>query len=358
MQDFNLNINGTQNHSVNVGENHGNIDNRKITINHFEQRYNLKDRYEKGNDEYEYSAYCVGKFGNKAFNGCVPVTFINLHSNNRFMYDHIHINVPKNWYSELFFDSSIMKFKATIKPYNRANGSKDYGLIVTEVFTDSASKRTCISYSNSLKFKPMNIEDDIYNLAIETINNYSQETIAELVIRLLTMLDSSLSSIDQAIYSGFITNFILTQYFLNTSLNEQCNQNYIIRQLDKEVLLDLAKIVSNIIMKININSDSMYRYRDIFSYICYMCNFIQKIDKDVSKYTKKKFEEYNDIYKKLTKFGEKIDQKDTNKMFDKLKKKHYDFGFKYPENEDKMEKELWCSLLTMTHHLGYIDLLV
>lgn len=358
MQDFNLTNNGTQNHSVNVGENHGNIDNRVMNINHFDQRHNLKDRYDKGNEEFEYSAYCVGQFGNKAFKGCIPVTFINLHSNNRFMYDHIHINVPEKWYSELFFDGSIMKFKATIKPYNRGNGSQDYGLVITKIYTDSTSKKTNIKYSNSLKFNLINIYEDLYKLAKQTMEEYEQETIAELVIRLLTMLDSSLSSIDPAIYSGFITNFVLTQYFLNTSLNEQCNQNYIIRQLDKEVLSDIAKLVSNVIIEINMNSSSMYRYQDIFSHICYICNYIQKINKDVSKYKKEKFIEYTNVNNRLSEFGEKIEQKDTNKMFDKLKKRHRDFGFKYPENEKEMEKELWCSLLSMAHHLGYINLLV
>ena len=340
-----------------IGDNHGVVDNREITINHFDQRYNLKERYEKGNEEYEYSAYCTGKFGNKAFKGCVPITFINVHSNNRFMYDHIHINVPENWYSELFFNDSIMKFKAKIKPYNRKDGTKDYSLIITEIYTDSTSKKTNIAYSNSLKFKTIDLNEETYNLALETIQTYHNETIAELVIRLLTMLDSSLSAIDPAIYSGFITNFILTQYFLNTSLNEQCNQNYIIRQLDIDILFDLAKIVSDVIIKINTNSNTMYKYKDIFGHICYICNYIQNINKNVSDYKKEKFKEYTNINNKVSEFGEKINQKDTNKMFDKLKKRHKDFGFNYPNDKNEMEKDLWCSVLSMAHHLGYIDLL-
>lgn len=38
---------------------YGTVDNSVNITNHFNQRINLKERFEKGNIEHEYSAYCV-----------------------------------------------------------------------------------------------------------------------------------------------------------------------------------------------------------------------------------------------------------------------------------------------------------
>ena len=356
-----MSINMNDNNGSLIIGDHGTIDNSINITNHFNQRYNLKERFDAGNEEYEYSAYCVGQFGEKAFKGCVPVTFTNLHSQNKFMYDHLHIDVPKEWYSKLYFDGHIMKFKATVHDYNRSNKSKDYTLTITEIYTEDSSKQTDIKFVNSLKYPSFNISEENFNDGKYIIEeDYSQETIAEFTIRLLTMLDSSLASIDQSFYSGFITNFILTQYFLNTSLNEQCNQLYVIRQLDKDVLIDLALIVSDVIMKFNNGTESLYKYKDIFSHITYICNIIQNIDKNVNLKCKKNDNLYNEVSNNLETFGNKIGHNETKKMFDKLKKRHFDFGFKYPENEEELEKEkakLWNSLLTMFHNLGYVNIL-
>lgn len=354
-------INMNDNNGI-IGD-YGTIDNStNITINHFNQRYNLKERFDNGNEEYEYSAYCVGQFGEKAFKGCIPVTFTNLHSQNKFMYDHLHIDVPIEWYSKLYFDGHIIKFKAKVHDYDRKNKSKDYTLTITEIYTEDSSKQTAINFVNSLKYPSINIikenfDDGKYILEKE----YSQETIAEFTIRLLTMLDISLASIDQSFYSGFITNFILTQYFLNTNLNEQCNQLYIIRQLNKEILIDLALIVSDIIMKFNKGKESLYKYQDIFSHIAYICNILQKANKNASLRTNLNKNDYDEEYNNIKEFGNKIEHNETKKMFDKLKKRHHDFGFKYPKNETELDNEiysLWNNLLTMAHHLGYINILV
>lgn len=260
------------------------------------------------------------------------------------MYDHMHIDVPKDWYSELYFNNSIMKFKGIVNQYKRGNGTEDYSIKITEIYTDQTSKKTLVNHSNSLKFRNINLKDeDIIELKDYIINSMFQETLAEFTIRILTLLDSTLASVDNSFYSGFITNFILTQYFLNTSLNEQCNQIYIIRQLDKEILLDLALIVSDIIMTYNIDSNKLYNYKDLFSYICNICNVLQNIDKDCGKYSRDKFKDYKSIKEYIELFGNKIEHNDTNKMFDKIKRRHRDFGFSFPENKNEFENELYIN---------------
>ena len=102
------------------------------------------------------------------------------------------------------------------------------------------------------------------------------------------------------------------------------------------------------------------KYKDIFGHIAYICNILQKANKDITLKTTDNYKEYTDIDNSIKEFGRKIGHNETKKMFDKLKKRHYDFGFKYPENEEKLEKEknkLWISLLTMAHNLGYINIL-
>ena len=355
MKDNTVDINNSSIYG-NINNIDNSIDNSVNITNHFNQRINLKERFEKGNIEHEYSAYCVGKFGNKAYKGCVPITFINIHSYNQFMYDHMHINVPKDWYSELYFNDSIMKFKGTVLPYTRGNGTLDYSIKITEIYTDQTSKRTQINYSNSLKFRNIILkEEHINELKNYIINGMLQETLAEFTIRILTLLDSALASIDNSFYSGFITNFILTQYFLNTSLNEQCNQIYIIRQLDKEILLDLALIISNVIMTYNIDSNKLYKYKDLFSYICNICNVLQNINKNCGKYTKGKNSEFIELNSNLNLFGNKINHDNTNKMFDKIKRRHKDFGFSFPENKEEFENELYVNLIKLLCNLGYIN---
>lgn len=335
---------------------YGTVDNSVNITNHFNQRINLKERFEKGNIEHEYSAYCVGKFGSKAYKGCVPITFINIHSYNQFMYDHMHIDVPEDWYSELYFNNSIMKFKGVVNQYSRGNGTLDYSIKITEIYTDQTSKNTSVNYSNSLKFRNILLkEEHINELKDYIINGMFQETLAEFTIRIFTLLDSALASIDNSFYSGFITNFILTQYFLNTSLNEQCNQIYIIRQLDKEILLDLALIVSNIIMTYNIDSNKLYKYKDLFSYVCNICNVLQNINKNCGEYNKGKNNEYIELNNNLNLFSTKINHDNTNKMFDKIKRRHRDFGFNFPENKNEFENELYINLIKLLCNLGYIN---
>lgn len=332
------------------------IDNSVNIINHFEQRINLKDRFDSGNREFEYSAYCIGKSGNKAYKGCVPVTFINIHSCNEFIYDHLHIDVPNDWYSELYFDDNIMKFKGIVNKYERANGTYDYSIKLTDIYTDQISKFTRVNYSNSLKVKNIILTNEQnQELKDYIINDMLRETLAEFTIRIFTLLDSALASIDNSFYSGFITNFILTQYFLNTSLNEQCNQTYILRQLNKDILLDLALIVSNIIMMYNIDFDEIRRYKDLFKYTCNICDILQNINKDCSKYNKNNFSEYKSVNDNIGLFSDKIQQCNTNKMFDKIKRRHRDFGFTQCENKEDFINNLYINLIKLLCNLGYIN---
>ena len=327
------------------------------TINNFEQRLNLKERYNPDKPiKYEYSAYCVGKYGNKLFNNCVSITCVNLHSYNLFMYDHIHVNLPIKWYNDSIFDNNIIKFKGIVEEYVRSDGSKDYTIKVTDILC--SSNRIIGIYNNSLKLQPINFSKQFLDSARKVIEEeLSKEIIFEFVIRLLTILDSSLCSQDELFYPGFVSNIILSYYFMNTNLNDLCQQKYLLRQLNKDILLDLGKIVSELIIKINEDKNSLYLWRHLFIKVSEICNVIQKIDKDLSKQNKKNRDDYKTVNDNIKLFGEKIDSNSTNKMFNKVKMRHIDFGFSYPESEEELKKyetTLWGSLCKMFYHQGYL----
>lgn len=323
-------------------------------INNYDLRWTLKERYNPKNPiEYEYSTYCVGRYGKKIFDDCVSVTCVNLHSNNLFMYDHIHIKIPVNWYDDSIFDNNVLKFKGIVEPYDRSDGSKDYGIKVTEVI--SITNRMIGIYNNSLKLAPLKFTEHFLELAKHVIENeISKDIIVEFVIRMLTILDTGICAQDDVVYPGFVSNIILSYYFMNTNLNELCQQKYLLREYDKEILLDIGKIISTIIININEDKQSIFLWRHLFILVSKICNVLQGIEKDTSKQNKKNKDEFDCVFEALKTFGNKINSIDNKKMFNKLKMRHVDFGYKYPEDKEEFDKMLWNNLCKMFYYQGYI----
>lgn len=368
MNDLNLHdmkvntINGPQF----IGENKDNtinnhVDNStNITINnHFEQRLNLKELYEHGNPIKEYIGYCVGRFGKKTFHGCVSVTFINVHSGNRFIHDHMHIDVPKKYYDEnkdYLFDGHLIRFKAIVYPYKRKDESIDYTLEIKDMI--DVNRKIFASGLHSSKINTSYPDKDcieiIDNIINDELDSY-HDSILEFVTRTSTKLDIMLLTLDskECLNSpDFISNAIKTQYFLNTKLNEQCNQDYMLRKLSTKALIDLAKIISNILISLSDDKD-FWLYRHVFKRIGDICNYIQGINMNTTLMNKNNREDYKPIYNSLKSFGEKICNDDSKRMFDKVRNRHFDFGFDYPEDPDKYNELLCKDLVRMLNYYGY-----
>ena len=329
--------------------------NTTINLNYYDQRLNLKER--DNGKEYEYVAYCVGLFKAKcikSLKNCVPITCVNLHSDYRFMSDHIHINLPQKFYDDSLFENNIIKFRGIVKPYKRGNGSEDYTIMITKVLC--TTNRIHGIWNNSIKLPTnINFTEKFY----ESCDNWfeeecSTETISEFVIRMLETIDISLCAQDNMFYPGFVTNIILSYYFLNGKLNDMCQQHYFINQLDREILIDLAKITSFIVIEINKKDNNLYLWKHMFMKLSDVCNVLQGIDKDISLKTKQNKEEYKIVNDNINNFIEKIGSENHNKVFDKLKNRHRDFGFRYPENIEEFNKKLKEDMYKMFYFKGYV----
>jgi hypothetical protein len=339
--------NGTINNSTN------------ITINHYEQRLNLKELFEHKNPIREYIGYCVGKFGKKEFNGCVSVTFINVHSDNRFIHDHMHIDVPKEYYENNkydLFDGNIVRFKAKVHRYPRKDKTIDYTLKIKDII--DAKRKIFASGLHSSKINKYdpgeNCVEIINNITNDDLDRY-HDLLLEFVTRVSTKLDIMLIGMDfkDCLKSpDFISNAIKTQYFLNTKLNEQCSQDYMLRKLSTESLIDLAKIISNIFISLS-DDKEFWLYKHVFKRIADVCNYLQGINKDCSLRNENNREEYNDINNTIKSFGENFNNNDSNRMFNKVRNRHFDFGFYYPEDPDKYNETLCRDLVRMLSYFGY-----
>lgn len=347
--------NWTVNDSDNWFNDYSINDSFNTTINYYDQRKNLKDR--DNGKEYEYVAYCVGLFKNdrKKLKDIVTITCINLHSDYRFMSDHIHIDLPKKMYNESLFENNIIKFRGIVKPYKRSDESKDYTIEITKVLC--TTNRIHGIWNNSIKLpNNINFTEIFYNSCDKWFEEEcTTEKLAEFVIRMLETIDISLCAQDNMFYPGFVTNIILSYYFLNGKLNDMCQQNYFINQLSRGVLIDLAEITSYIIIEINKGNCNLYLWKQMFMKLSDVCNVLQGINKDISLKTKYNKDEYNDVNDNINKFIDKINSDNPNKVFDKLKNRHRDFGFRYPENVDDFKKELREDLYKMFYFKGYIE---
>lgn len=330
-------------------------DSFNTTINYYDQRLNLKERND--GKEYEYVAYCVGLFKNdrKKLKDIVTVTCVNLHSDYRYMSDHIHIDLPQKIYDDSLFENNIIKFRGIVKPYTRkSNNTTDYTILITNVLC--TTNRIHGIWNNSIKLPDsINFTEKFFNSCNKWFEEEcSTETIAEFVIRMLETIDISLCAQDNMFYPGFVTNIILSYYFLNGKLNDMCQQHYFINQLDREILIDLAKITSYIVIEINKKNNNLYLWKHMFMKLSDVCNVLQGINKDISLKTKQNKDEYDNINNNINTFIEKINSEDHNKVFDKLKNRHRDFGFRYPEDVEEFNKELIEDFYKMLYFKGYI----
>lgn len=321
--------NGTfnQNNSINI-------------TNNFNIRINLQEREASGKI-YEYTLFCLHEY-NKAKNvpdGYLRVTCINVHSDNMFVSDHIHIDFPKKMYDEISYNYSIMKVKAKAYAYPKGN-KVDYGLKVTKI--ESAVNRLG-HYEGKYGTKNLpiiktDIEKD-QRMFFKHVyqNEISHECLTEILSKQINYLEGMITESNH-IYSGFLFDMLMTYYFANDYRQELESKSLYIHNLDKCVIIDLLHMLSKIIFKIN-NSE-IFMWRHLLIEINELCNVKQEITKDISKKNRYNKDEFNDIDKSVQVFANKINGNETKKMFDKIKRRNEDYGYQYPKNIDKYKEQL------------------
>lgn len=104
---------------INNGTFNNDCYNTNIT-NNFNIRINLESRA-KENKTYEYTLFCLHEYkqSKNLPKDIIRITCINIHSENMFISDHIHIDFPKKLYDEYIYDYSVMTVKAKAYKYQR-----------------------------------------------------------------------------------------------------------------------------------------------------------------------------------------------------------------------------------------------
>lgn len=324
--------------------------------NYNNQRINLKERDD--GKEYEYVMYCVGqnKKAKKSLNDCLIVTCINIHSYYDFITDHAHLDLPLNIYNDDIFKHNIIKFKGVVQKYTRANGTEDYTIKISNIL--DMSNRINSIHNNALKLPNNTFTEEALIKGKTLIDKITTEELYEFVIRQLDLIDISICSQDNTLYPGFITNLILSQYLLTSKLDLMSKQDLCIRDLSREAIIELALILSFILVEINKEECNLYLWKHLFIKLSVICNVLQGINKDLTLSNKKNRDEYKNIYENITYFAGKINTLDVKKMIDKIRNRHKDFGFLYPENEEEFKDELYTNLVKILYFKGYFNGLI
>lgn len=325
--------------------------NQTNNINIYIERPNIVSRV--GHGKYEYDMFCIGEYckvkdkktGEIKF---IRVTCVNVHSKYIFISDHLQVDIPVQLYHKKMFDHSLIKVMAEAYPYKRKDDTKSHSLKVTELL-DISNKLIGVN-DNYFKLDLITVDKnnkesvdryDFVKTVVEKV--WSENYLREVVQDQLSTIDESLSKSNN-FCSGFITNMIITYYYLNSKLDDLYKKKLIINELPYEALIDLLKINSYLIYKINMKE--IFAWEHLLIELNKICNYIQRIIYDPRKITKRNKKEGNDIFNSVKTFISKLEEQNTDKAFSKIRNRNKDFGYIYPEDNDKFEEDLWLYIIS------------
>ena len=321
-----------------------------ININNYNCRINLINR--DNGKEYEYDLFCICKYKNSKNNtrDHIRVTCINIHSSNMFVSDHVHMEFPEKMYDN-YYEHSIMKVKAKVYKYIRANGTEDFGLVVTKII--SCNNRIGL-YGNQfgLNNKP-NESNDVYEyMKYMVFNTFTHGGLVEILSEQIGYIEGKISVANQ-LYSGFISDMILTYYFANTRKEDLENKLPFFYNLNDDVLFDLIKMLSKLMYKLN--TGEIFMWRQFIQEVNLLCNVFQGIEIPMSNVNKKiKTDKVVKLNNNIKLFATRIDVVDVKKMFGKIRLRNKDFEFEYPEDIQKFNDELDSYVVWYFMNKGYV----
>lgn len=330
--------------------------NTNIT-NNFNVRINLESR-SKENKTYEYTLFCLHEY-KQAKNlpkNIIRVTCINVHSENMFISDHIHIDFPKKIYDEHIYNYSVMTVKAKAYKYKRKNGTYDYGLIVTKVVT--AINKLGRGFEGKYGIKSLyssktDKDKDVRECFKYVYNNETSElALAETLTTQISYLEGIIAE-SCCIYSGFLYNMIMTNYFANSYKRDLENKSLYLHNLERDVLIDLLQIISNLLFKIN--NGEIFMWRHFMQNLNELCNVVQGIEYSITN-LKNETKEYIKVNNNIKEFANKVESKENRKMFNKIKVRNEDFEYQYPKDIDKYKEQLHDYVLWFMFSQNYFDI--
>lgn len=333
----------TSNPEINGNNNTVNIDNSvNITYNiivNINQRENLKEL--NNGQSYEFTMMYINQVHYLKKKGYEYAICSNVCHDYQFISDHVHVRFKYNIISD-FFRHKIINAIGKVYKYERKDGTIDYAINVDEI----------INVSDRLPFCKFNIHDKITNIEVfdEVLNNFSDDNIYDIVQNQLTMLDMSLKFDDFQVKPGFISGIILTRYFLNTQLRSLVNQQSVLRNANRDCLIDIFKLTSNILYEMD--KCKMYKWCHLISKLNETCNYLQGVE--TLEFKDEKIERL--VNDNITTFGEKIDFNMHNKLFRMCKLYNKNYGFNYPENVEEFESKLRERVLCYMVTKGYVKL--
>lgn len=271
-------LNNGNNNQINIKNNNKSLNNnsfnKTFNINHYAtmkeqhksvERPGLKDL--EDNKEYKFCAYCLGRSQFKSkHDGYDLIIIVNLHQNNKYKSDHIHMHIKQGYYTR-DLDNSIIIFNGIKETYIQ-DDEECYSVIMTKLL--DYKKTFDISDDKFMEYLYSDEELE------EEMEKYHKLLIDERRKILFTML----KNIDMIMYStgvrdNFVSDFILSQFTFNKDYKLLSLKKQEDIQLSDKGLIQLILLCSRILY--TIQNGFIYSYKDLFNEICRIVNVLQGV---------------------------------------------------------------------------------
>lgn len=322
---------------------HYNFNNENIN-----DRINLKDRLRKG--VFEYEMFCIGVNEKlKKEDNFIMVTCVNIHSKYQFVSDHVHVKFLAKEYGDAM-KYNLIKVRGFVYEYTRKDGSKDYGIQVNKTL-DFVNRlpynitRGCYCLVNKNRF------NENFNVIERLLIDIPKEQLYDIVNEQLDLLDSTLTTNCNITNQGFVKEYIMTRYFLNTKIQSQTYQTNALYKSNKEVLIDMLQLLSYILYEIN--NGEIFTWRHIMNKINLFCNYKHGIIFDISEDIDKQRKRI--ISNNILEFKNKIKEITKNKiMFGLSRAYNKNIGYHYPTDIDKFKYHINEACFIYLYTKGFI----
>lgn len=338
MSSNNVNRNNNTNKNVFGDNNNKNYNNKSfnktINITQFTrpsekhksvERPGLKEL--KGKGERVFYGFCLGSSQFKSkYEGYVNILVVNIHYNNTFKADHLHLHVKEEIYND-YYKNKIIEFTAEVNPYLQDN-EECYSLIVSKI------NRCYDQFNIEDYYIPECLFDDDVEL-IRYKDEYFELPIENRRKILFNLFkEINLLFYREGICNNFISDFILMHFLFNKDYRILSLKDYEDINIPEESVIQLSLLCSRILFVVQ--NKYINDYKSLFDLICDIIN------------------KYQGIYRKFTKNKDIDELRDfclTNnipygsKIYSLVKRRMNNYEF----NEVKSENEihdlyfiLWC----------------
>ena len=262
----NVNIDG-DNNTVNITYN--------IVIN-IDQRGNLEDKQD--GKTHEFTMFFIKEVDNLKKKGYKYALCTNVYSGHMFLSDHVHVRFNENMICD-WFNHKLLNVEGKVYKYKRKDGTFDYAINVDKIA--NVSERL---FTNDYKL----FKGDITNINKfdSLIDNIPNDILYDIVQQQINTIDIP-SMMNKDLCPGFLSGIILTRYFLNTQLKALVNQQSVLRNAKRECLIDVLKMLSYIMYKID--DYTFFEWIDVLKGINEVCNYLQGMNLNHNNRKKRKY---------------------------------------------------------------------